>query len=84
MLRLHMEGLSDQSIGRRLGISLATVRRRAARIRERCGARTRAEAIGILAAAGVLEVAPLVITSSHKDANLARRSNTGRSTGARP
>ena len=63
VLRLHMQGLSDDAIARRTGVSRSTVRRRAARIRERCGARTRAEAIALLTAAGVLAVS----TSSHED-----------------
>lgn len=56
ILRLHMLGLSDRAIARRLCISLATVRRRATQVRARCGARTRAEAIARLVAAGILTV----------------------------
>lgn len=54
LLRLHMAGLSDEAIGRRLGISVTTVRRRAQRVRRSCGARTRAEAIATLVARGLL------------------------------
>lgn len=56
VLRLHMQGLSDRAIARRLSISAATVRRRAARVRDRCGARTRAEATALLVAHGLLKV----------------------------
>src|SRR3954452_22648666 len=81
VLRLHMEGLSDEAIARRVGVSVATVRRRAARARQRCQARTRAEAIAMLAAAGVLPVAPLVITTSHEVRSTSRRTLSRRSTG---
>ena len=54
VLRLHMQGLSDRSIARRQAVSSATVRRRVARLRKRCGARTRAEAVAVLVRAGLL------------------------------
>ena len=63
VLRMHTLGLSDAAIARRLGVSLTTVRRRALRARERCGARTRVEAVAMLVAAGRLRVS----TSGHED-----------------
>jgi DNA-binding NarL/FixJ family response regulator len=58
ILRLHMQGLSDEAIARRLGVSETTVRRRAARTRQRCRARTRAEAIAVLVSEGLLTIPP--------------------------
>ena len=44
VMRLVVEGLTDQAIARRIGVSIITVRRRAVRFRRRLGASTRIEA----------------------------------------
>ncbi len=66
VMRLHMQGFTDASIARRLGVSEATVRRRAGRVRQRTGARTRAEAIALLAVAGLLPVDTTRLPAIHR------------------
>lgn len=68
---LHVQGLPDKAIAGRLGVSLGTVRRRADRLRRRTGARTRAEVVAMLIAAGQLQ-AP-VRTCSQQESECARR-----------
>ncbi len=52
VVELIANGLTDQAIARRLGVSVVTVRRRAASFRVKVGARTRPEAVAIAAAQG--------------------------------
>lgn len=55
VINLVASGLHDYAIARRLGISIVTVRRRVASLRNRLGATTRAEAIAKAAVRGWLE-----------------------------
>ncbi|HEX9891895.1 MAG TPA: LuxR C-terminal-related transcriptional regulator [Actinomycetota bacterium] len=54
VMRLIVSGLTDHAIARRVGVSVITVRRRAARIRRRLGASTRIEAAVLAAKRGWL------------------------------
>ena len=52
VIELIANGLTDQAIARRLGVSVVTVRRRATSFRGKVNARTSPEAVAIAAAQG--------------------------------
>lgn len=54
VMRFVVEGLTDLAIARRIGVSIITVRRRAARFRKRLAAATRIEAAVLAAKRGWL------------------------------
>lgn len=55
-MRLLAQGLTDHEIGRRLGISVITVRRRVQRLSRALGARSRVQAMAMAVSRGWLEV----------------------------